>query len=242
MAQEFNFFATLTSEKATEVSPPPPPPQKHSSHVEKTFTPISAKDNSAMPVNLPVHSKVDSPRTITPSNTQKIKQIVEALLFASGEPLSFQKMRDIIAEFNPITSPLLRHALMELAVDYEKRESSITLAEVANGFVLRTRPSMNEYLEILFRDRRAERLSPAATEVLAIIAYRQPITRPQIEAIRGVDCSGVTQTLLERQLITPMGRLEAPGRPTLFGTTKEFLLHYGLRDLNDLPALNSLEA
>lgn len=169
---------------------------------------------------------------------QLIKQIVEALLFSSSEPLSFQKIRDIISESQPISPANLRLALMELALDYEKQGRAFMLNEVANGFILQTRPAFGVYLDTLMRDRRAERLSQASAEVLAIVAYKQPITRPQMEAIRGVDCSGVVQTLLERQLITPVGKLEAAGRPTLYGTTKEFLQHYGLRSLSDLPALS----
>lgn len=171
-----------------------------------------------------------------------LKQIVEGLLFSSGEPLSFQKIRTIIGEYHPISPGDLRHCLLELALEYEKSNRAFSLAEVSNGFVLRTRPNLNLFIEELHRDRRPEKLSQAAAEVLAIVAYKQPITRPQIEAIRGVDCSGVMQTLLERQLVIPVGRLEAAGRPTLFATTKEFLKHYGLRDLSELPQLNSLES
>ncbi len=181
---------------------------------------------------------LDSPKEPAPPHLL-IKQIVEALLFASSEPLSFQKIRDILSETHPVSPGTLRQALMELALDYEKQARAFSLQEVANGFVLRTRAAMAPYLDALMRDRRAEKLSQAAAEVLAIIAYRQPITRPQIEGIRGVDCSGVVQTLLERQLIAAAGKLEAAGRPTLYATTKEFLQHYGLRSLSDLPQLAS---
>lgn len=171
------------------------------------------------------------------SESPLIKQIAEALLFASQEPLSFQKIREIITEFHPVPAQTLRQALLELAIEYEKENRAFSLVEVANGFSLRTKKSFGCYLELLLRDRRSEKLSQAAAEVLAIIAYRQPITRPQIEAIRGVDCSGVVQTLLERRLIMPTGKLETPGRPTLYGTTKEFLCHFGLRDVSELPSL-----
>ncbi|MFA6917133.1 MAG: SMC-Scp complex subunit ScpB [Parachlamydiales bacterium] len=184
-----------------------------------------------------------SPPPETPSlpSHKLFKQIVEGLFFSSSEPLSFQKLREIIAEFHPITPATLRHILMELALEYEKQERAFALIEIANGFILRTRSHLNGYIDVLMRDRRSERLSQAAAEVLAIIAYKQPITRPQMEAIRGVDCSGVIQTLLERNLICAAGKLEAPGRPTLFETTKEFLQHYGLRDVKDLPSMSLMD-
>lgn len=181
------------------------------------------------------------PPSPPPPSTKLFKQIIEGLFFCSSEPLSFQKLREIVAEFHPISPSTLRHILMELALDYEKQERAFALIEIANGFVLRTREHLNGYIDVLMRDRRAERLSQAAAEVLAIIAYKQPITRPQMEAIRGVDCSGVIQTLLERNLICAAGKLEAPGRPTLFATTKEFLQHYGLRDVKDLPAMSLMD-
>ena len=96
---------------------------------------------------------------------------------------------------------------------------------------------MSPYIEAIGVSRRGEKLSQAAAEVLAIIAYKQPITRPQIDAIRGVDSSGTIYNLLERQLIEPLGKLEAPGRPTLFGITKNFLEHFGLKDVKQLPPL-----
>lgn len=170
-----------------------------------------------------------------------LKRVVEALLFAANEPITFQKLRDIIAEFQPVTPQTLRLALKELNEDYQKHGNAFLLEEIAQGYVLRTRATFSQYLDALFRERRSERLSPAATEVLAIIAYRQPITRSQVESIRGVDCTGVIQTLLERQLITQVGKLEAPGRPTLLGTTKEFLCHYGLRDTRELPTITLFE-
>ena len=99
---------------------------------------------------------------------------------------------------------------------------------------MRTCEEYSPFVDLIHRNKRTEKLSQASAEVLAIIAYRQPITRPQIEAIRGVDSSGILQNLLERQLIEPTGKLEAPGRPTLYGTTKDFLQHFGLRSAEEL--------
>lgn len=163
------------------------------------------------------------------------KRVLEALLFSSREPLAFSKIRQIIEEILPCTPRELLILIQELKIEYESQQRAFELVEIAEGFVLRTRREYGAYVDQLFGQRRPERLSQAATEVLAIIAYRQPITRPQIEALRGVDCSGVVQSLQERQLIEPVGRLETPGRPTLYGVTRQFLNHFGLKSLEELP-------
>ena len=108
------------------------------------------------------------------------------------------------------------------------------MEEIAQGYVLRTHEDYGHYIKILHQQKRQDKLSPAATEVLAIVAYKQPVTRPQIDAIRGVDSSGTLMQLLERQLIEHQGKLDAPGRPSLYGTTKEFLKHFGFKDIESL--------
>lgn len=170
------------------------------------------------------------------------KRIIEALLFASNEPISFNKLREILETINPITPRELRTILEELQVEYSTQKRAFRLEEIAQGFVLRSAEEYNSYIDLLYRNKRTEKLSHASAEVLAIIAYRQPITRTQIEAIRGVDSSGCVATLLERQLIQPVGKLEAPGRPTQYGITKDFLKHFGLRDTNELPQLSALRS
>lgn len=169
-----------------------------------------------------------------------IKQILEALLFVGNSPISFQKMREVIECVYPIKPRLLKEIIQELGEDYIRQQRAFRLEEIAEGFVLRTCQEFSSYIELLYRKKRTEKLSQAAAEVLAIIAYRQPITRPQIDALRGVDSSGIIYTLLERQLIEQVGKLEAPGRPTLYGITKDFLKYFGLKDLKDLPKLEPL--
>lgn len=164
----------------------------------------------------------------------KAKRIIEALLFSSSEPISFNKLREILESIYDFKPRMLREILDELQSDYITQNRAYRLEEIAQGFLLRTCEEFGSYINLLYRNKRTEKLSHAAAEVLAIIAYRQPITRPQIDAIRGVDSSGVIQVLLERQLIEPTGRLEAPGRPTLYGITKDFLKHFGLKDLTEL--------
>lgn len=168
---------------------------------------------------------------------QHAKRIIEALLFASSEPLPFAKIREIVDTIYPLKPRLLHDLIIELQQEYLSQQRAFRLEEIAQGFMLRTCEEYSGFIDQLFRNKRTEKLSLASAEVLAIIAYRHPITRPQIEAIRGVDCSGIIQNLLERQLIEHVGRLEAPGRPSLYGITKDFLKHFGLRDLQELPQL-----
>lgn len=167
------------------------------------------------------------------------KRIIEALLFASSEPLTLVKLREIIEVSCPIKPRVLRDLICELQQEYISQQRAFRLEEIAQGFLLRTCEEYASYIDLLHRNKRAEKLSPASAEVLAIIAYKNPITKAQIESIRGVDSSGIMQNLIERQLIEAVGRLEAPGRPTLYSITKDFLKHFGLRDLHDLPEISS---
>jgi segregation and condensation protein B len=167
----------------------------------------------------------------------QMKQVIEALIFASHEPLPLNKIREIIDTIQPMPLKEIRTLLQTLKIEYDVQQRAFRLDEIAQGFVLRTREEYSRFIELLGKQARPEKLSPAASEVLAIIAYRQPITRGQIEAIRGVDSSGVISNLLERQLIHPTGKLEAPGRPTLYGITQTFLKYFGLKDIKELPKL-----
>jgi segregation and condensation protein B len=171
-------------------------------------------------------------------NKAKVKRVVEALLFSTNEPLTFNKIREITDTIYPFKPRVLKEIIDELQNDFISKQLVYRLEEIAEGFLLRTSEEFGPYLNLLYRNKRIEKLSHAASEVLAIIAYRQPVTRPQIDAIRGVDSSGVLQALLERHLIEPLGKLEAPGRPTLFGITKDFLKHFGLKDLSELPQVH----
>lgn len=166
---------------------------------------------------------------------REIKHCIEAILFASPEPLSINKVREILSSHFTLSIKQLQEMLAELNEEYLSTRSFL-IEEVGQGFILRTKTDYAPFIEKL-SIKRPEKLSTASTEVLAIIAYRQPITRPQIDAIRGVDSSNILSSLLERNLIAPQGKQEAPGRPTLYGVTDAFLLHYGLRSLQDLPPL-----
>jgi segregation and condensation protein B len=167
----------------------------------------------------------------------QVKRIIEALLFASSEPITFVKIREVTDTVHPFKPRVLLGIICELQHEYMTQGRSFRLEEIAQGFVLRTCSEYSPFIQLLYRNKRTEKLSQPAMEVLAIIAYRQPVTRQQIEAIRGVDCSGSLQTLLERQLVEAVGKLEVAGRPTLYGITKDFLSYFGLRDLKELPKL-----
>lgn len=167
----------------------------------------------------------------------QVKRIIEALLFSSNVPIAFNKIREVTDSLHPFRPRVIRELLCELQHEYIGQQRAFRLEEIAQGFIVRTCEEYAPYIDLMLRNKRTEKLSHAAAEVLAIIAYKQPTTRPQIDAIRGVDSSGTVQNLLDRQLIEPVGRLEAPGRPTLYGITKEFLLHFGLKDIAELPKM-----
>ena len=160
------------------------------------------------------------------------KQIVEALLFASDAPLA---PSDIARADEILDEPAVVEAIQALRLEYEKADHAFQVYELAGGFQILTRPDFAPYLERFATVARPSRLSPAALEVLAIIAYRQPIGRAEVEEIRGVGSSGVLRTLQERELIDVVGRGEGLGRPLLYGLTQRFLEHFGLRSMDDLP-------
>jgi segregation and condensation protein B len=167
-----------------------------------------------------------------------LKNILESLLFVSDEPLSIERLADVLAE---PTKKTIREALNALMVEYEDRQGAFTLHEVAGGFQFRSRPQYVPWIKRLIQPKPA-RLSKAALETLAIIAYKQPVMRSDVEHLRGVDCGGVLRVLLERKLIRVLGRKEIPGRPLIYATTKQFLEVFDLKSLNDLPTPKEIEA
>ena len=167
-----------------------------------------------------------------------MKRELEALLFATDAPLTAARLRKIFPE---ITGTELKAAVAELQQEYDTAEHAFTVVEFGGGWQIATRPEFAPVVENLLRVKRVARLSKAGLEVLAIIAYRQPITRLDIDEIRGVNSSGALATLSERHLITVVGRSKAVGNPLLYGSTREFLNHLGLRALGQLPDLPDLE-
>ncbi len=165
---------------------------------------------------------------------------IEALLLSSDRPLSEARLAELLDQAGPGTEKTIREAVGQLNEDYERTGRSFRAQRVAGGWQLLTLPIFGELLATLHRDRAQARLSPAALETLAIIAYRQPILRAQIEAIRGVGCGEVLRGLLERRLVKIVGRAEELGRPMLYGTTTHFLKVFGIAALDDLPHVQGL--
>jgi segregation and condensation protein B len=166
----------------------------------------------------------------------ELKAILEALIFASPEPLTPKAMFKLL-DSEPRED--VQTALAELKRDYE-RPGGLQLVEVAGGYQIVTRPDLHEWVRRLFQERATQKLTVQALETLAVIAYRQPITALEITEVRGVNTSGVLNTLLERHLIKIVGRKQVVGRPFLYATTKEFLIRFGLNDLNDLPKIEDM--
>lgn len=166
---------------------------------------------------------------------QEAKRIIEALLFSTNEPLSLEKIREVIEPFHLFKPTALTDLIQELKIEYLSRHCSFQIEQIANGYILSIRKEYRSYVDALFPNRRTEKLSPAAIEILAIIAYRSPITRPQIDAIRGVDSSGTIQMLIEKQLVQIVGKLQTAGKPSQYGVTPYFLQYFGIKDLSELP-------
>ncbi|HKK51095.1 MAG TPA: SMC-Scp complex subunit ScpB [Myxococcota bacterium] len=168
---------------------------------------------------------------------QDKRRIIEALILSSPEPLSAARLAEIVPYCDAAQA---KDLVNELNGEYAEQDRSFEIWEVAGGFQIRTRAEFSGYLQKLQKER-ALRLSQAALETLAIIAYRQPVTRAEIEDVRGVDAGAVVKSLLERHLIRIAGQREVPGRPMLYGTTRRFLEVFGLEKLKDLPTLRELD-
>jgi segregation and condensation protein B len=164
----------------------------------------------------------------------QVRAVIEALVFASPQPIT---PKEIARVLQGVPREVWQKQLAELQGDYSRDERGLQIVEIAGGFQVTTRPEYNDWVRELLDPRTPTRLSIQALETLAVIAYKQPVTLPEIIELRGVKSGGVVKTLLEKRLIRIMGRKEVVGRPILYGTTKQFLLHFGLRDLEELPKI-----
>lgn len=165
-------------------------------------------------------------------NSNEIKGAVESILFISKKPISAKE----ISECNHFEIEIVEKILEELILEYESK--SLQIIKLAKGYIMATRPKFSAYIESFLKNPLHITLSPQALETLSIISYRQPIAKPDIENIRGVMCDAVIKSLFEKKLIKEMGRADRIGRPILYGTTQDFLKHFGLNDLSDLPPLD----
>jgi segregation and condensation protein B len=163
--------------------------------------------------------------------------IIEALIFVSEEPLSVKALADVLKE----DRGWIEMALEELAREFNARGGGLHLREVAGGWQFATRPEHHEHVRAFLKSRPSAKLSLASLETLAVIAYKQPITVPEILEIRGVQSPSAIKTLLDKRLIKACGRKETIGRPMMYGTSKEFLLQFGLKDLSELPSIEDFE-
>ena len=182
------------------------------------------------------HSEQMEQAQTQPAAGAELRAIVEALIFASPEPITPKLLFKLLAEEpkEDVTA-----AVDALRAEYEQRPG-LQFVDVAGGYQIVTRPELHEWVRRLFHERSAQKLTVQGLETLAVIAYKQPVTALEISEIRGVNTSGVLSTLLERHLIKIVGRKNVVGRPFLYATTKEFLIRFGLNDLNDLPKIEDM--
>ncbi len=184
-------------------------------------------------------NNVNPVRNTDSSNTENkisngVKTVIEALLFASEKPLMLEQIKDALGN---LATDAIRKTIEELKDEYEKTNRGMRIVEIAGGFQMITAPVFASFLRKLYKGRRVERLSQPALETLAIIAYKQPVTRLEIESIRNVNVDGMIKTFLEKGLVRIAGRKKAPGRPKVYGTTRQFLEHFGLKSLDELPKI-----
>lgn len=168
-----------------------------------------------------------------------LSALLEAIVYVSEEPVTLEEMRKALPDIDPRE---IRQTLDGLIERFRAPEHGLEIREVAGGYRFSTKPEHHDTLKAFVKSRiPPTRLSLASLETLAVIAYRQPVTIPEIQEVRGVNATSVIKTLLDKKLVTPAGRKEVVGRPILYKTTKEFLVHFGLRDLRDLPSIEEFE-
>ena len=179
----------------------------------------------------------DEPGTYVVQNAAERIAIIEALIFVSEEPLSAKIIADVLREDREVVET----ALAELAKEFNGRNGGLQLREVAGGWQFATRPEYHEHVRAYLKSRPSAKLSIASLETLAVIAYKQPVTVPEILEIRGVQSPSSIKTLLDKKLIVAKGRKETVGRPMLYGTSKDFLIQFGLKDLGELPSMEDFQ-
>ncbi len=164
----------------------------------------------------------------------RLKGVIESLLLVSEKPLLLEQIKEVL---EGIDAKTIQSLIQELKLEYENRKSGISIIEIAGGYQMSTSSDYAPYLKKFYNIKHKEKLSTPSLETLAIIAYKQPLTRLEIESIRGVNVDGVIKTLLEKGVIRIAGRKDAPGRPFVYGTTRQFLEYFGLKSLDELPEI-----
>lgn len=206
-------------------------------------TSMEKTEKKTLPDSLPVMQNENTPveeAAFTPSMASEIKRTIEGLLFAAHEPLTIGVMTKILQHtfqkhLASILSPKVTEILLcELQQEYRQQHRAFQIEPIAKGWVLKTCPSLADSIYMLHHNKFTEKLSKPTMEVLSIVAFKQPITRAEIEAIRGVDSSSLITTLMEKELVEVVGKKESPGKPALLGTTNKFLEHFGLQNLEQI--------
>lgn len=180
---------------------------------------------------------MESAAQLSIRGTAELVALVEALIFVSDEPITVKMIAEVLEE----DREAIEAAVDALQNEYETRSSGLQIREIAGGWQIATRTELHEVVRRYLRSKPSAKLSLAALETLAVIAYKQPVTIPEILEIRGVQSASAIRTLLEKRLIVARGRKETVGRPMQYGTSKEFLVQFGLKDLSDLPSIEDFE-
>ena len=201
---------------------------------------MSEQARAAMADSHEVEAEVNEPSEIEGRreiSAAELKSIAEALIFVAEEPLSAKSIADVLnLDANSVAA-----AIADLASEYEKRNGGLQLREIAGGWQIATRPEHHEHVRAYLKSKPSAKLSLASLETLAVIAYKQPVTVPEILDIRGVQSPSAIKTLLDKRLIVARGRKETVGRPMMYGTSKEFLIQFGLKDLSELPSIEDFQ-
>ena len=170
-------------------------------------------------------------------SSTEIRAISEALIFVAEEPLDSKSIAKVLR----VEQPVVDEAIQSLVEEYNSRSGGLQLREIAGGWQISTRPEHHEHVRAYLKSRPSAKLSLASLETLAVIAYKQPVTVPEIQEIRGVQSPSAIKTLLDKRLIVAKGRKETVGRPMMYGTSKEFLIQFGLKDLSELPSIEDFQ-
>jgi segregation and condensation protein B len=194
-----------------------------------------AEDSAEPPLDSEKEEADVSPHTL--QNASERMAVIEALIFVADEPLSAKAVAEVLKEDRAV----IEETMGELAQEFNGRNSGLHLREVAGGWQFATRPEYHEHVRAFLKSRPSAKLSLASLETLAVIAYRQPVTVPEILDIRGVQSPSAIKTLLDKRLIVAKGRKETVGRPMMYGTSKEFLIQFGLKDLSELPSIEDFQ-
>lgn len=167
-----------------------------------------------------------------------LKGVVEALLFVNEKPVALEQIKGVL---ETLSAAEIKQVIRNLSEEYDQRQSGMKIVEIAGGYQMLSNPGYAGYIRDFYKTKHKEKLSKPSLETLAIVAYKQPVTRTDVELIRGVNSDGVIAHLLTKELVKPVGRKDVPGRPFLYGTTRQFLEYFGLKSLEDLPTLEEFQ-